>query len=133
MTQLKIEQLKTKDIPLLRAKLLSEQDGKCLICQRVLSKSDVPSRDIHLHHNHDTWMVVGVLCSRCNRVEGKTLSSYTRFTKREINSKQDYLSMLKGLVKLQSKKETNYRYPEKRKRIKRARKVKVDKKKTTKN
>ena len=107
-------QLKTKDIPVIKEKLLKKQKGLCLICKRDLYS--LPSRERHLHHNHTTWKVVGVLCARCNRCEGKILSSYTRFTKKEVNSKQDYLNVLKGLVALQSKKETNYNYPPKKRR-----------------
>ncbi len=112
-----LTQLTRKDIPGIKQTLINKQQNLCLICKRDLTK--LPSRDVHLHHNHKTNRVVGVLCGRCNRCEGKILSSYTRFTKKEVNTKEDYLAMLKGLVRIQSKKETQYLYPIKQKRKKR--------------
>lgn len=53
--------------------LLEAQGGKCAICQNVLnhrdSGDDYRGREycLHVDHNHETGIVRGLLCGRCNR------------------------------------------------------------------
>lgn len=45
------------------AGLLAEQDNKCVICDRELAPGHMGH---HVDHCHDTKMVRGVLCPKCN-------------------------------------------------------------------
>jgi hypothetical protein len=72
-----IIQLKAKDIPEVRAKLLAEQGGKCLVC------GTAPKRPC-LDHSHTkrvkgTGLVRGVLCSSCNVFIAKSENNCTRY------------------------------------------------------
>lgn len=55
------------------ARLLSAQDGLCGICRRPpllgLGKTS-QSRQLDLDHDHETGLVRGLLCIRCNRAIG---------------------------------------------------------------
>lgn len=44
--------------------ILERQNFKCGICQRPLI--NIPSRKIHVDHDHVTGQVRGVICLRCN-------------------------------------------------------------------
>lgn len=116
-------QLKTKDISLIKEKLIIKQNGLCLICHRELST--LPSRDICLDHNHQSWMVRGVLCRQCNILEAKYARFFVRSGAR--NKGIGYVEFLKGLIKFQKVKDTSYRYPEKSKKRKSSKKMKVNK------
>jgi len=107
-----VTQLKTKDIPIVKAKLLKKQKNLCLICKRDLTT--LPSRDVCLDHNHSTWMVRGVLCRQCNVLEAKYFRAFIRSGAR--NKGIDYIMLLKGLIKFQKVKDTKYRYPVKPKK-----------------
>jgi hypothetical protein len=100
-------QLKRTDIPRIKAELLKKQKGLCLICKRNLY--DLPSKNVHLHHIHQTGEVVGVLCGNCNRFEGRVLNWYIRtgLQKTGINIKD----ILIGLLEMYNKKSTNYIHP----------------------
>lgn len=113
-------QLKNKDIPVIKKKLLLKQKGLCLICKRDITSLD--SFNVCLDHNHKSWMVRGVLCRQCNILESKISRSFIRVGAR--NKGIDYVSFLKGLIKFQKVKDTKYRYPNKPKRRK---KLKVKK------
>jgi hypothetical protein len=107
-------QLKNKDIPLLKEKLLLKQKGKCLICGRNIA--ELSSFNICLDHNHSSWMVRGVLCRQCNVLEAKITRAFIRVGAR--NKGIDFVDFLKGMLRFQKVKDTKYRYPEKPKRRK---------------
>lgn len=107
-------QMKKKDIQEVKDYLLNKQGGLCLICGRNLL--DLESRDICLDHNHETWMVRGVLCRQCNVLESKLWRTFVRVGAR--NKGIDYIDFLKGLIKFQKKKDTKYIYPPKPKKRK---------------
>jgi len=44
--------------------MLAAQDGRCLIC------GEVPKRTPHVDHCHETGLVRGLLCSKCNTALG---------------------------------------------------------------
>ena len=111
-------QLKTKDIPLIKDKLLKKQKGLCLICKRNLY--DLPSRDVCLDHNHETWMVRGVLCRQCNILESKIKRTWIRTGAR--NKGIDFIDLLKGLIRFQKVKDTKYIYPPKPKKRRKSKK-----------
>jgi len=72
-----IKQLKGKDIPELRDKILKEQGGICPICRRE------PKRAC-LDHEHKkkikgTGQIRGVLCSTCNVFIGKSENNCMRY------------------------------------------------------
>lgn len=110
----RLNQLKTKDIPVVKQELLKKQKGLCLICRRDLR--ELPSREVCLDHNHQSWMVRGVLCRQCNILEAKYFNAYVRYGAR--NKGIDYIELLNGLIRFQKVKDTNYRYPEKSRRRK---------------
>ena len=69
-------QLRQKDIPTWRAKLLAQQDNTCLVCQTKISKTDKAALD-HQHGKkgveigyQKSGLVRGVLHDQCNRFEG---------------------------------------------------------------
>lgn len=48
-------------------KILKSQKGRCAICNRKPSRK----RRLAVDHNHDTKLIRGLLCWRCNDVLGK--------------------------------------------------------------
>lgn len=48
--------------------MLVEQGNACKICR--VPFSDIPARQVHLDHNHETNEVRGILCQRCNTFVG---------------------------------------------------------------
>ncbi len=72
-----IIQLKAKDIPDVRAKILAEQGGVCLVC------GEEPQRPC-LDHSHTkrvkgTGLVRAVLCSSCNVFVAKSENNCVRY------------------------------------------------------
>lgn len=74
-----MEKMKTKDIPVLKAKILKEQQYQCKLCKLDLRRVD--SRNICLDHCHKTGYIRGVLCRNCNGVLGKIENLATRAKK----------------------------------------------------
>jgi hypothetical protein len=58
--------LKSKDIPVLRDRIIAEQGGKCWICE-----IDLSTVKACLDHDHFTGRIRSVLCQNCNGIEGK--------------------------------------------------------------
>lgn len=72
----KVVQLEPKDVKPLRDKLLTEQNGICLICNKPV-KSPVLDHS-HKKKNKGTGLVRGVLCSGCNVLLGKNENNCVR-------------------------------------------------------
>ncbi len=77
MGNVPVKQLKQKDIPELRTKLLEEQKEICPICKRKI-------KDPCLDHSHKkrikgTGLVRGVLCRTCNIFLAKSENNCIRF------------------------------------------------------
>lgn len=106
--------MKRSDIPLVKEKLLKKQKNICPICKRDLSL--LPSRDVCLDHNHQSWMVRAVLCRQCNVLEAKVRNAFVRCGAK--NKGIDYDVFLKGLAKFYNIKDTDYMYPPKPKKRK---------------
>ena len=45
-----------------RDALITAQSGRCAICRQAFENS----KDTHIDHDHDTDVIRGLLCSRCN-------------------------------------------------------------------
>ena len=83
-------QLRAKDIPEYRQKLIEEQNGLCAICKDVLNLESKTS-GVSLDHQHKTQseeigvkgagLIRGVLCRDCNTFEGKIWNNSKRFNK----------------------------------------------------
>jgi len=77
-------QLKAKDIPEIRDRILKEQNGKCLIC------NNPPKRPCLDHHHKKrikgTGLIRGVVCSNCNIMISKAENNCVRygFTQEEL-------------------------------------------------
>ncbi len=79
-----MKQLKQKELKPLREKMYIEQDGICPIC-----KTKIRLDEAVVDHQHKTLkeqagvngagLVRGVLCARCNSVEGGMINKYKRY------------------------------------------------------
>ena len=74
-----MEKLKTKDIPVVKKEILSNQGYACMLCKVDMRK--VESRNVCLDHCHRTGYIRGVLCRNCNGVLGRLESLATRAKK----------------------------------------------------
>ena len=114
---MRLVQTKRSDLKEIRLKLLKKQDYKCKICGTKLDMSN--PRNIHVDHQHfGEHRIRAVLCRRCNTIEGKLFNWYNRTTPKNQKSQDDYLKVLKGLVKYQKVKPTKYIYPKVKRRRK---------------
>lgn len=103
-----VKKLKNKDINQVREELLEKQEYKCGICEIDLKNEDNTNR--HTDHNHTTGRVRGVLCRRCNLLEGSL--SYRFRRSGHVAIETDYLDWLtKHLAYLRAP-ETDYEHPE---------------------
>ena len=73
----KIKQLKTKDIKALREKILKEQGGVCLICNKPPDRSTLDHE--HKKRIKGSGKIRGVLCSNCNVFISKSENNCIRF------------------------------------------------------
>lgn len=46
--------------------LIATQDGKCAICESVMTNSGIGSRRSQIDHDHVTGKFRGILCRHCN-------------------------------------------------------------------
>ncbi|QPB11273.1 hypothetical protein [Providencia phage PSTNGR1] len=67
-----MNKLKASQIPAVRAKLLADQSGVCVLCKR---KPTVPCLD----HCHKDGFIRGVLCRGCNALLGKLENNRARY------------------------------------------------------
>lgn len=111
-----LQNLKTKDIPLIRKQILEEQGYKCPLCGKTISEND----RITLDHQHKyrksdengvdgNGLVRGVLCSDCNASEGKIYNAMTRFLKQP--TKEQRIEWLENLIKYYKKEPYPYVHP----------------------
>jgi len=74
---MKFEQLKSKDIPQLREKILKKQKGKCPIC---LNQIETPCLDhSHVKKLKGTGLIRGVVCRACNIFLAKSENNCIRY------------------------------------------------------
>lgn len=107
---MELQQIKNKDIPNIRHKILEKQDGLCKLCKEPINETTGYSLD----HQHMTkketigedgaGLVRGVLCRACNVMEGKIWNSMRRYIQPE--NVQDRIEWLESL--LEYYKEDNY-------------------------
>lgn len=92
-----MQRLSNSMIAMVRVKMLSEQKGKCAVCQTAIA--DLPrtaSGKVQapvLDHDHTTGVCRGVLCNNCNGIEGKVTNLANRAKRNETP-----LEWLKRLV-----------------------------------
>lgn len=102
-----MQKLKTKDLNSVRDELLENQEFKCGICKTDLSDEDNTNR--HVDHNHDSGEIRGVLCRRCNLLEG---TLYYRFRRSgHVSLETDYLVWLGQHIDYLKSAITNYEHP----------------------
>lgn len=115
--KIKPKQLKDKDVPFVRKKILQKQKGLCPICGKKIT-------DPCLDHHHKkrikgTGCVRGVLCRSCNVFIAKSENSALRF---KIQHK-DLPKILRNMANYLEKKQYPYLHPSekpKRKILKKA-------------
>ena len=91
-----------------RQELLENQNFKCSMCDEDLKDEDNTNR--HVDHNHDSGMIRGVLCRRCNLLEG---TLYYRFRRSgHVGKETDYIWWLEKHLAYLKKPETQYEHPE---------------------
>ena len=95
---------KTKDLPSIRLVLLKNQSNKCLICQEPLGND---TKNQHVDHDHDTGIIRGVLCMRCNLLEGMMKH---KFNRSGLKKTTDYKLWLRNLIVYLDNK-TEYYHP----------------------
>ena len=111
-----LQNLKTKDIPLIRKQILEEQGYKCPLCGKTISEND----RITLDHQHKyrksdengvdgNGLVRGVLCSDCNVTEGKLHNAMARFLNQP--TKEQRIEWLENLIKYYKKEPYPYVHP----------------------
>lgn len=110
-----MRQLKHTEVAIVRAKLLKQQDFKCVICGCSL-KGKVRGGAC-LDHDHDTGVVRGVLCRVCNQGEGKLKTVAVRFGGGKENHRK-WLSTMAGYLLTHASPRTEYLYPITKKRKK---------------
>lgn len=69
-----MNRIKTKDIPKVKAKLLKQQGGCCVLCKMPITED----KDKCLDHCHVTGVIRAVLCRNCNAMEGKVFNCARR-------------------------------------------------------
>ena len=87
--------IKNKDIPVLREKIMLQQDCQCWLC-----KIDLRTVTACLDHDHETGRIRGVLCQNCNGIEGK-ISNLARRGKRN-GTRYDFIVSILGYWNMNS-------------------------------
>jgi hypothetical protein len=77
--------LKASEVPGVRAKILEQQSGVCVLCNRP---PEVPVLD----HNHSDGYVRGVLCRGCNSLLGVIENNRARYGLKNITAFALFLS-----------------------------------------
>ncbi len=96
---MKLIQLKAKEIPEIRERILKEQNGLCLIC---LNEPEVPCLDHdHVKKIKGTGRVRGVLCRNCNILLAKLENNCVRYNVKIKNLPFILQNMLNFLKKNQ--------------------------------
>ena len=82
-----------KEISECKENFIKKQKGVCPLCGAYIANADRPK--LHIDHDHKTGMVRGVLCSGCNRAEGKIKGIIQRLlSKIEI----DFEDFIKNMI-----------------------------------
>jgi hypothetical protein len=100
--------LKNKDIPDVREEYLQKQDQKCGICNANLQEEDNTNK--HLDHDHVTGKVRGVLCRRCNLLEGALHYRFRRSGHKGLDT--DYVEWLEAHLAYLKRPVSMYEHPE---------------------
>jgi len=87
------EQIKTKDIAALRARLAVQQRYTCPICGGSLAVG-IPALD----HDHKTGRIRATLCGLCNRNEGKVLKAMVYMARKDHPVWENPTQWLKNLA-----------------------------------
>jgi len=101
----RIIQLKQKDIPLIREKILRKQKGRCAICDQI---PKTPCLDHHhIKRIKGTGLIRGVLCSACNIFIAKSENNAMRYGV----SKNQLPDRLRAFAKYLEKKQYPFMHP----------------------
>lgn len=125
MSEKRIKQLRYKDIPSLRERLLIKQNFTCPICKKTIK---TPALD-HQHKKkiNGSGLVRGVLCSNCNVLLGKVENNCTRYG----ISQSQLPYVLTNMSKYLKKKQLPYIHPSEAKKPPKLKKSSYNKLKKT--
>ena len=107
-----MQQLNHKEVAVVRARILKQQDYKCAVCGVSLKGKlrGGPCQD----HDHETGILRGVLCRVCNQGEGKLKTIGIRFGGGKENHVQWLMNMISYLL-AHKQPRTEYLYPQTKK------------------
>jgi hypothetical protein len=99
---MELRQLKASEVTEVREEILAKQDGLCAWCGDEITEATGVSLD-HQHKKKSdpcgpdgAGLIRGVLCRRCNVLEGKIWNNMTRFM--QPGDVQDRIEILKALI-----------------------------------
>ena len=102
-----VKRVKSTGLSTIRQELLESQEYKCGICEIDLKEEHGTNQ--HVDHHHETGMIRGVLCQKCNLLEGTMLYRFRRSG--HVARGTDYIKWVEQLLEYLKKPYTEYEHP----------------------
>lgn len=113
-----------KELRAVKAELVEGQEGICPLCG--IPFNGIEERNIVVDHDHSTGVIRGALHRGCNGVEGKVLCLLKTWGKcRTLEDCIKLLESLKNYWIKHKEPQTEYLYPEVKKKVRRRRRKKA--------
>ena len=117
----KLKQLKQKDIPIIRDKLLKKQGGLCAICKQPANRPCLDHE--HVKRLKGSGRIRGVLCSNCNVFLAKMENNCVRYA----IGLHDLPRVLKNVVIYIQAEHTEYIHPSEQRKKRKLKKASYNK------